>query len=240
MSTQYQAIVIGSGPGGYPCAIRLGQLGIKTLIVEKESVGGVCLNVGCIPSKALIGAAKQYQHLKHADRFGFELTGEVKVHMDKLQGWKNDVVDKLTGGVKTLLKANKVDTAMGTGRITAKGQVTVSGPDGDTVYTADHIVIATGSRPIQIPGFDYADPPVIHSTGALALSEIPKRMVVIGGGYIGLEMAGVYSKLGTEVTVVEMMDQVLPGFDPDVVKQLKRSMKKDGVRTLLKTRALGW
>ena len=238
--SDYQAIVIGAGPGGYPCAIRLAQLGVKTLVVEKEYIGGVCLNVGCIPSKALIGAAKQYDHLKHADQFGFTVSGDITIDPEKLQGWKNDVVGKLTGGVKTLLKANKVDTLMGTATVTGKGEVTVESEDGKKVLTADHIVLATGSRPIQIPGFDYADPPVIDSTGALALSEVPKRLVVIGGGYIGLEMAGVWSKLGTEVTVVEMMDQILPGFDPDIVRILKRRMKKDGVKTLLETKALGW
>lgn len=236
----YQAIVIGAGPGGYPCAIRLAQLGIKTLIVEKEAIGGVCLNVGCIPSKALIGAAKQFEHLKHADQFGFELTGEVKVNPEKLQAWKEQVVNKLTGGVRTLLKGNGVDTQMGTARLTAPGKVSVTTAEGEKQFTADHVVLATGSRPIQIPGFSFADPPVLDSTGALALKTIPKKLVVIGGGYIGLEMAGVWSKLGTDVTVVEMMDQLLPGFDPDVVKLLARRLKKDGVTALLETKALGW
>ena len=240
MTTHYSAIVIGAGPGGYPCAIRLGQLGIKTLIVEKEYFGGVCLNVGCIPSKALINASKQYQHIQHAADFGFEISGDIQIHMDKLQKWKSSVVSKLTGGVKTLLKANKVDMLEGTARLSGKGQVTVTTADGDQVFTADHIVLATGSRPIEIPGFSYSDGPVINSTGALALDEVPKKMVVIGGGYIGLEMSGVFAKLGTEVTVVEMMNQILPGFDPDVTKVVARRMKKDGVRTLLKTKALGW
>jgi dihydrolipoamide dehydrogenase len=238
--SDYQAIVIGAGPGGYPCAIRLGQLGIKTLCVEKEYVGGVCLNVGCIPSKALINASETYQQMKHADEMGFSIGGDISVDMAKLQSWKQSVVDKLTGGVATLLKANKVDLAMGTATIVDKNTVEIASSEGTRKVTADAIVIATGSSPIEIPGFAFADPPVLDSTKALALSELPKRMVVIGGGYIGLEMAGVYSRLGTEVTVVEMMDQVLPGFDPDVVKVLKRRIKKDGVTTLLKTKALGW
>ncbi len=239
--SDYQAIVIGAGPGGYPCAIRLGQLGIKTLVVEKEYWGGVCLNVGCIPSKALINASETYQKMKHADEMGFSITGDVSVDMGKLQTWKQSVVDKLTGGVKTLLKANKVEMATGTATLIDKNTVEIESPDGKKQkVTADHIVIATGSTPIQIPGFAYADEPILDSTGALALSELPKRMVVIGGGYIGLEMAGVYSRLGTEVTVVEMMDQLLPGFDPDVVKVLARRVKKDGVNVLLKTKANGW
>ena len=238
--SDYQAIVIGAGPGGYPCAIRLGQLGIKTLCVEKEYVGGVCLNVGCIPSKALINASETYQQMKHADTMGFSIAGDISVDMAKLQSWKDSVVKKLTGGVATLLKANKVDLEMGTATILDAHTIEIASSEGTKKVTCDHLVIATGSSPIQIPGFAFADPPVLDSTKALALSELPKRLVVIGGGYIGLEMAGVYSRLGAEVTVVEMMDQILPGFDPDVVKVLKRRMKKDGVNTLLKTKALGW
>jgi dihydrolipoamide dehydrogenase len=240
MSQHYEAIVIGAGPGGYPCAIRLGQLGVKTLVVEKQYWGGVCLNVGCIPSKALINASNKYQDILHASDIGFEISGDVSVDMKKLMAWKGEVVGKLTGGVRHLLKSNKVDMVMGTAKVTAANQVTVTTDDGEQVYTADAIVLATGSRPIQIPGFDYADPPVLDSTKALDLSELPKRMVVIGGGYIGLEMAGVFARLGTELTVVEMQNQVLPGFDKDVVKVLARRMKKDGVKTLLKHKALGW
>lgn len=238
--SDYQAIVIGAGPGGYPCAIRLGQLGIKTLIVEKDAWGGVCLNVGCIPSKALIAASNRFHDMAHAADLGFEITGEVKVHMDKLQAWKQTVVDKLTGGVKTLLKANKVDMAAGTARLVAPGTVEIDDGTSKRTVTADHIVIATGSSPIEIPGFSFGDAPVLDSTKALALPDIPKKLVVIGGGYIGLELGGVYARLGTEVTVVEMMDQLLPGFDPDVVKVLARSLKTGGVQTLLKTKALGW
>ncbi|MFT4624052.1 MAG: dihydrolipoamide dehydrogenase [Myxococcota bacterium] len=240
MSDHYEAIVIGAGPGGYPCAIRLGQLGVKTLVVEREYWGGVCLNVGCIPSKALINASNRYQDILHAGDIGFVVGGDVSIDMAKLMAWKDKVVGKLTGGVRTLLKANNVTMAEGTARLTGANEVTVASADGETVYTADAIVIATGSRPIQIPGFSFADGPVLDSTKALALSELPKRMVVIGGGYIGLEMAGVYARLGTEITIVEMQDQIMPGFDPDVVKVLARRIKKDGVKTLLKHKALGW
>jgi len=240
MSNDYQAIVIGAGPGGYPCAIRLAQQGVKTLVVEKEYWGGVCLNVGCIPSKALINASKRYQHIQHASDWGFEISGDVTVNVDTLQKWKNDVVGRLTGGVNTLLKANKVEQLFGTAKLVAPNAITVQTEDGEKRITADHIVIATGSSPIEIPGFSFADGPVLDSTKALALSEIPKRMVVIGGGYIGLEMTGVYAKLGTQVTVVEMMDQLLPGFEKDVVRIISRQMKKDKVKSLLKTRALGW
>lgn len=238
--TSFDIIVVGGGPGGYVAAIRAAQLGKTVAVVEEKYWGGVCLNVGCIPSKALITAAKKFEDIRHADTFGFTVPGPVTLDMARLQGWKGGVVDKLTGGVRTLLKANGVTMMVGEATLTAPGQVTVKTADGDQVVTADAIVIATGSRPIQIPGFDFADGPVIDSTGALALTEVPKRMVVIGGGYIGLEMTGVYAKLGCNVTVVEAKDQLLPGFDPDVVKVLERRLKKDGVTWMLKTKALGW
>ncbi len=239
-TTHYQAIVIGAGPGGYPCAIRLSQMGVKTLIVEKEFIGGVCLNVGCIPSKALIQAAHTYETVKHAADVGITVGGDISLDMGKLQEWKSKVVGRLTGGVGTLLKANGVETAMGTAKVVAPGKVQITGDDGTRTVTADHIVVATGSRPIQIPGFNFSDPRVIDSTGALALDKVPAKLVVIGGGYIGLEMGGLYAKLGADVTVVEMMGQVLPGFDKEVVKVVARQLKKDGVTTLLNTKALGW
>ncbi|MFT6146689.1 MAG: dihydrolipoamide dehydrogenase [Myxococcota bacterium] len=239
-NTDYGAIVIGAGPGGYPCAIRLGQLGVKTLIVEKEYWGGVCLNVGCIPSKAMITAAKHFEDMHHAADFGIEVSGDITMNATALQAFKNRVVKRLTGGVSTLLKGNKVEQAFGTATVTGPNTVEIDSEEGKKTFTAEHIVIATGSSPIQIPGFEFADERILDSTGALELDEIPKRMVVIGGGYIGLEMGGMFSKLGTEVTIVEMMDQILPGFDSDVTKVLARQLKKQKVKTLLKTKALGW
>jgi dihydrolipoamide dehydrogenase len=238
--SDYQAIVIGAGPGGYPCGIRLGQLGVKTLVIEREHWGGVCLNVGCIPSKALINASHRYQEIKHADQMGFVVQGDVSVDVGKLQAWKQAVVDKLTGGVRLLLKQNNAEMLVGNAKLVARNTVEVETKEGVRRVTADNIVLATGSSPIEIPGFRFSDEPVLDSTKALALQKIPRRMVVIGGGYIGLEMGGVYSRLGTEVVVVEMMDQLLPGFDPDVVKVIERRMKKDGVQWHLKTKALGW
>lgn len=237
----YQAIVIGAGPGGYPCAIRLAQQGVKTLCVEKQYWGGVCLNVGCIPSKALITAGKRLKEIQEASVMGFVIDGDVSLDMEKLQAWKGTVVDKLTGGVRTLLKGNKADMAVGTAKVTGKGQVTVTAEDGsETVYTADHIVLATGSRPIEIPGFAFADAPILDSTKALALDQVPEHLMVIGGGYIGLEMGSMYAKLGAKVTVIEMQDQLLPGFDKDVVKLITRKLKKAGVTIHLKSKALGW
>jgi dihydrolipoamide dehydrogenase len=236
----FQVIVIGAGPGGYPCAIRLAQLGVRTLIVEKDNWGGVCLNVGCMPSKALITAAKRYEEVQHASSMGIMVDGDVSVDLGKMQSWKQDIVNKLTGGIDQLLKGNGAERLIGTARVTGAHEVTVTTAQGDKVFTADHLVIATGSRPIEVPGFSFADPPVLDSTKALALTEIPRRMVVIGGGYIGLELTGVYAKLGTEVVVVEMMDSLLPGFDADAIKVIGRKLKKAGVTVLTKTKALGW
>jgi dihydrolipoamide dehydrogenase len=237
----YQAIVIGAGPGGYPCAIRLGQLGVKTLVVEKQYWGGVCLNVGCIPSKALITAGKRLHEIQDAAIMGLKVEGPVTVDMAALQAWKSSVTGKLSGGVQTLLKGNGVDMVGGTATVTAPGQVTVTGADGGTtVYTADHVILATGSSPIEIPGFKFADAPILDSTKALDLDRIPKHLLVIGGGYIGLEMGSMYAKLGAKVSVIEMQDQVLPGFDPDVVKVVARKLKKSGVDVYLQTKALGW
>ncbi len=241
MSTvKYSAVVLGAGPGGYPCGIRLGQLGVKTLVIEREYWGGVCLNVGCIPSKALITAGKRVEEIAHADVMGIEVPGKPVVHMDKLQAWKQSVVNKLTGGVRTLLKANKVDMMVGTAEFTGPKTLAVSTAEGVVNVEADNVVIAVGSRPIEIPGFSFKDRRVLDSTKALALDEIPRRLAVIGGGYIGLEMGMMYAKLGSEVTVVEAADQVLPGFDPDVVKLIERKLKKDKIKVFTKSQALGW
>ncbi len=241
MSTvKYSAVVLGAGPGGYPCGIRLGQLGVKTLVIEREYWGGVCLNVGCIPSTALITAGKRVEEIAHADVMGIEVPGKPIVHMDKLQAWKQSVVNKLTGGVRTLLKANKVDMMVGAAEFTGPKTLAVTTAEGVVTVEADNIVIAVGSRPIEIPGFSFKDRRVLDSTKALALDEIPRRLAVIGGGYIGLEMGMMYAKLGSEVTVVEAADQVLPGFDPDVVKLIERKLKKDKIKVFTKSQALGW
>lgn len=240
MSNEYEAIVIGAGPGGYPCGIRLGQLGKKTLVIEKDLWGGVCLNVGCIPSKALITAGKRLEEVNHAADMGIVVEGAAHADMTKIQAWKNGITSKLSGGVRTLLKGNNVAMAVGTATITGPNEIELDGPDGKRKITADNIVVATGSSPIEIPGFSFKDDRIIDSTGALALTEIPKRLVCIGGGYIGLELASAYAKLGSKVTIVEMMDSVLPGFDADSVKIVARRLKKSGVETIFKAKAKGW
>ena len=235
-----KAAVVGAGPGGYPCAIRLGQLGIDTVCIDREYWGGVCLNVGCIPSKALITAGKRFEEVGHLATMGITVPGAPKVDMKTLQAWKQTVVDKLTGGVRILLKANKVAMLEGQATFVDAHTIDVATAKGVVRVEAENVVIATGSRPVEIPGFSFQDPRILDSTKALALPEIPKRLVVIGGGYIGLELGMMLSKVGTKVTVVEMLDSVLAGFDPEVVRVINRQLKKQGIEVLLKTKALGW
>lgn len=237
---KYPAIVLGAGPGGYPCAIRLGQLGVKTLVIERQYWGGVCLNVGCIPSKALITAAKRLEEILHADAMGIEVPGKPVMNMAKLQTWKNSVTGKLSGGVRTLLKGNKVEMMEGDARFVGPRTLEVKTKDGVKRVEGDHVVIATGSRPIEIPGFSFAERRILDSTKALDLAEIPGHVAIIGGGYIGLELGGVFSKLGSKVTVIEMADQILPGFDVDCVKLIDRKLRKAGVDIRTNAQALGW
>ena len=240
----YDAVVIGAGPGGYPAAIRLGQLKVKTAIIEREYMGGVCLNVGCIPSKAVIHAAKTYDKLAHVGDMGIGLPGKPTLDMKKLQGWKNGIVTKLTSGVRTLLKGNGVDVIDGTARLERPGpdghRITVQTKAGPRTVIAKSVVIATGSRPMEIPGFKVDQGRVIDSTGALALDAVPPRMIVIGGGYIGLELGMVYAKLGTKVTVVEATPGLLGTMDKDCVAVVGRKLKKLGVEVMLETKAKGW
>ncbi len=237
---KFDAVVIGSGPGGYPAAIRLGQLKVKTAIIEREYIGGVCLNVGCIPSKSVIHAAKVFDKLSHSDDIGISIAGKPTLDMKKMQAWKSGVVNKLTGGVRTLLKGNGVEIIEGTAKLEK------SGPDGhritvgDKTIVAKSVVIATGSRPIEIPGFKVDQDRVIDSTGALALDHVPQRMVVIGGGYIGLELGMVYAKFGTKVTVVEALPSILAAMDKDCVAVVARKLKKMGVEVMTETKAKSW
>jgi len=237
------AVVIGAGPGGYPCGIRLGQLKVKAAVVEREYWGGVCLNVGCIPSKAVIHAAKTFDKIGHADELGITVA-KPSIDMKKLQAWKGGVVSKLTGGVKTLLKGNGTQHVEGKARL-AKGEgglhkVLVDGPQGQTTILAKSVVIATGSRPFEIPGFTIDQKRIIDSTGALALDHVPPRLVVIGGGYIGLELGMVYAKFGSKVTVVEALPSILASMDKDCVAVVARKLKKMGVEVLTDAKAKSW
>ncbi|MEM7447119.1 MAG: dihydrolipoyl dehydrogenase [Myxococcota bacterium] len=234
----YDAIVIGAGPGGYVTAIRLGQLGLNTLCVEKEYWGGVCLNWGCIPSKALIAATGLVDKIQRADTMGISVSG-LSVDVAKMQQWKEGIVKKLTGGVKTLVKSNGADQVMGAAKIVAPNRVEVTKADGSRQqFTATRgIVVATGAEVIEIPGFTPDGETVITAREAVSLQEAPKSMVLIGGGVIGLELGMVYQKLGTKVTVVEMTKQLLPGTDPDLVKVVEKQLKKHGAEILLEAKA---
>ena len=249
---RFDAVVIGAGPGGYPAAIRLGQLKVKTCVIEREYMGGVCLNVGCIPSKAVIHAAKMYEKLGHTEDIGIQIQGKPTLDMKKLQTWKGGVVNKLTGGVRTLLKGNGVEIVEGTAKLAKRNNdghvIEVETKSGKQTIIAKNIVLATGSRPMEIPGFKLdgnsgassAKSRLIDSTGALALDAVPGRMVVIGGGYIGLELGMVYAKFGTKVTVVEATPNLLGGMDKDCVAVVQRKLKKMGVEVMLSTKAKSW
>ncbi len=235
---KFDVCVVGSGPGGYVAAIRAAQMGKKTAIVEREALGGVCLNIGCIPSKAMITAGHFMHKMKHqAAEMGFQLPSEIKVDMKKLQEWKQSVCGKMSGGVAQLLKGNQVTVFMGEGTFVSKNQLKV---DGKTIE-ASHFIIATGSRPIEIPGFKVDEKDVLSSTGALALDKKVDRVVVIGGGYIGLEIGSYMRNFGTEVTVVEAASALLNGVaDPDCVQVVARKLKKNGVEVILGGKAKGW
>ena len=240
---KFDAVVIGAGPGGYPAAIRLGQLKVKTAIIEREYIGGVCLNVGCIPSKSVIHAAKTFDKLSHSEDIGISIAGKPTLDMKKMQAWKSGVVTKLTSGVRTLLKGNGVEIIDGTAKLEKAGpndggghRITV----GDKTIVAKNVILATGSRPIEIPGFKIDQQRVLDSTGALALDHVPQRMVVIGGGYIGLELGMVYAKFGTKVTVVEALPRVLASMEKDCVAVVERKLKKLGVEVMAATRAKSW
>ncbi len=240
MSTEFDAIVIGGGPGGYPCAIRLGQLGQSVACVEEEEYGGVCLNWGCIPSKALISNAHLYHKAHGADEVGLSF-GDVKLDVPKMQSWKDGIVKKLTGGVRSLLKANGATIVEGRGRLVDAHTVQVEGKGGTKTLTAKKaIVIATGSATIQVPGFEFDGKRIIGARQAVSLQQVPKRLCVVGGGVIGLELGMVYQAFGAELTVVELTPNLLPGTDPEAVKVVERTLKKRGAKIFTETRADGY
>jgi dihydrolipoamide dehydrogenase len=236
----YDAIVIGGGPGGYVAAIRLAQLKQTVLCVEKEYMGGVCLNWGCIPSKALIAAANLVDKVKHANTMGITVKG-VDVDVTKMQAWKDGIVGKLTTGVRGLVKSNGGEILMGTAKVVGPNKVEVLTAEGktETIEAKKGIIIATGATPLVIPGLETDGKTVITAREAVSLQEAPKTMVIIGGGVIGLELGMVYQKLGTKVIVVELTDQLLPGVDADLVKVVEKHVTKAGGEILLKTKALG-
>ncbi|MBS4189913.1 dihydrolipoyl dehydrogenase [Bacillus sp. FJAT-49705] len=225
-------MVIGAGPGGYVAAIRAAQLGQKVTIVEKENLGGVCLNVGCIPSKALITASHHFHQAQNLDAFGISVH-KVEVDFSKVQAFKDGVVKKLTGGVGTLLKGNKVEVEKGTATFVDANTVKISSSEGEKTIRFKHAIVATGSRPVELPTMKFSNR-IIDSTGALNIKEIPKSLVVVGGGVIGIELAGVYANFGTKVTILEGQSDLLGGMDSQITSIVKRNMKKKGVEIFTK------
>ena len=231
-----EVLVLGSGPGGYTAAFRAADLGKKTVLVERyPRLGGVCLNVGCIPSKALLHAAKVIAETKEMREHGVEF-GAPSIDLEKLDGWKNRVVNRLTDGLAGLAKQRKVTVVQGRGKFTTPNQVAVESANENITVSFDQAIIAAGSQAVQIPGFPNDDARLIDSTDALALSEIPKRLLIIGGGIIGLEMACVYYELGSSVTVVELMDSLMPGVDKDIVRPLHKRIAKQYENIFLSTK----
>ncbi|MDN3516684.1 dihydrolipoyl dehydrogenase [Aquisalimonas lutea] len=218
-------VVIGAGPGGYTAAFRAADLGLKTILVERyDTLGGVCLNVGCIPSKALLHVGHVLDTAEQFKDHGV-VFGKPKLELDKLRDWKNQVVGKLTGGLASMAKQRQVETVTGTARFSGAHQLEVEGKDGSRTITFRHAIVAAGSRPVAPPGMDLDDPRVMDSTDALKLEEIPKRLLVVGGGIIGLEMATVYEALGSKVTVVELLDRIMAGPDKDVVRPFEKRVR---------------
>jgi dihydrolipoamide dehydrogenase len=236
MADSYDLIIIGAGPGGYVCALRAAQLGLKVACVEKRAtLGGTCLNIGCIPSKALLQSSENFEEASHSFADHGVMIDSVKLDLARMQARKDEVVSANVKGVEFLFKKNKVTWLKGAGRIAAPGRVEVDG----TEYDAKAIVIATGSESIPLPGVEVDEHAIVSSTGGLELDAVPGHMVVIGGGYIGLELGSVWRRLGADVTVVEYLDRLVPGMDREIGKTFERVLGKQGIEFKLKTRVTG-
>ena len=237
----YDLIVIGSGPGGYVCAIRAAQLGMKTAVVEKwATFGGTCLNIGCIPSKAMLNASELYEEAEHKfAEMGIKV-GTPAIDLAAMLKYKQGAVDGNVKGVDYLFKKNKIETFHGTGRITARGKVEVKNADGKAqVLETKNIVIATGSDAARLNGIDFDEKRIVSSTGALELPAVPKNLLIVGAGIIGLELGSVWRRLGAEVTIVEFLDHILPGIDTEIAKQFHRILQKQGITVRLSSKVIG-
>ena len=230
MTDKFQAIVIGGGPGGYVCAIRLAQLGLKTACIESRgSLGGTCLNIGCIPSKSLLNLSEEFHKAQHLSSKGIEI-GSIKLNLSKMMKNKDKAVTILTKGVEFLLKKNKVTYFKGMGSFKSKNEILIKDEKNkEILIQGDKIIIATGSAPIALQETQFDEKVIVSSTGALKLQEVPKKMVVVGGGYIGLEMGSVWSRLGAEVHVVEFLDHITPGMDKEISNEFMKILKKQGI-----------
>ena len=231
MSEKFQAVVIGGGPGGYVCAIRLSQLGLKTACIESRgSLGGTCLNIGCIPSKSLLNLSEEFHKVKSLANKGIEV-GDVKLNLDKMMKSKDKAVTVLTKGVEFLFKKNKVTYFKGYGSFKSKNEILIKDNENkETIIQSEKTIIATGSVASSLPGIEIDEQKIVSSTGALKLEKVPNKMVVVGGGYIGLEMGSVWSRLGSEVQVVEFLDHITPGMDKEISSEFMKILKKQGIK----------
>ena len=236
MSEKFDVTVIGGGPGGYVCAIRLSQLGLKTACIEfRGSLGGTCLNVGCIPSKNLLNFSENFHKAKNFTNIGIEV-GEVKLNLSKMMKNKDKAVADLTKGIEFLFKKNKVTYFKGKGSFKSSNEISILADNKETVIQTDKTIISTGSEPVSIPGIDFDEEKILSSTGALSISKLPKKMIIVGGGYIGLEMGSVWSRLGTQVEVIEYLDHITPGMDKEISKEFEKILKKQGIKFHLNTK----
>ena len=237
MSDKFQATIIGGGPGGYVCAIRLAQLGFKTACIESRgALGGTCLNVGCIPSKSLLNLSENYHKAKSFDQLGIEV-GQIKLNLEKMMKNKEKAVDVLTKGVEFLFKKNKVTYFKGTGSLNSNNQIKITDSNKkEILINSDKIIISTGSEAQELPGTKFDEKIILSSTGALSLNSVPKKMLIVGGGYIGLEMGSVWSRLGSEVHVVEFLDHITPGMDKEISKEFMKILTKQGISFHMQTK----
>ena len=236
MAEKFDVTVIGGGPAGDVCAIRLSQLGLKTACVESRgSLGGTCLNIGCIPSKSLLNMSESFHRAKNFSNIGIE-TGEIKLNLEKMMSNKDSSVATLTKGVEFLFKKNKVTYIKGVGSFNEKNEILVKNDKSEIKIKTDKTIISTGSEPLSLPGIDFDEKKILSSTGALNISKLPKKMVVVGGGYIGLEMGSVWSRLGTEVHVIEYLDHITPGLDKEISNEFMKILKKQNIKFELNTK----
>tara|TARA_Y100000590_G_scaffold5871_1_gene7823 strand:+ start:3514 stop:4911 length:1398 start_codon:yes stop_codon:yes gene_type:complete len=236
MSEKFDVTVIGGGPGGYVCAIRLSQLGYKTACIEsRETLGGTCLNIGCIPSKSLLNLSENFHKAKNFEKIGIE-TGEIKLNLEKMMKNKDKAVTVLTRGVEFLFKKNKITYFKGIGSFKSLNEISIINDSKETTIHTDKTIISTGSEPVSLPGIDFDEEKILSSTGALSISSLPKKMIIVGGGYIGLEMGSVWSRLGTEVNVIEFLDQITPGIDKEISNEFMKILTKQGIKFELNTK----
>ena len=236
MSEKFDVTVIGGGPGGYVCAIRLAQLGLKTACIEaRGTLGGTCLNIGCIPSKSLLNLSENFHKAKNFKKIGIE-TGEIKLNISKMMENKDKAVTTLTKGVEFLIKKNKISYFKGIGSFKSPSKISIVKDGKETTIITGKTIISTGSEPVSLPGIDFDEEQIISSTGALSLKKVPKKMIIIGGGYIGLEMGSIWSRLGAEVHVIEFLDHITPGMDKEISSEFMKILKKQGITFHLETK----